>query len=105
MIKKPNYIKKIELEEGVLSIMENGVLLNSVDKIEKNKNIQLLETDSYFQKDKLIYNSKLYKSQAGFYIYWKRHLTQDIHDKYELYIFHKPENINEIIIFLKIINK
>jgi hypothetical protein len=99
---KPEYIKKIENTEGVLSVVILRDSIESVSKIDKNKNLTLVYMESEFHDNRPKFKSKLYKTSTGFYIYWKQH---PVVDKFEIEIYHKPENINEVTIFLSQLNK
>lgn len=99
---KPEYIKKIENTEGILSVVKLRDSVESVSKIDNNKNLTLVYVESEFYDNRPKFNSKLYKTSTGFYIYWKRHSAVD---KYEIEIYHKPENMNEVTIFLSQLNK
>jgi hypothetical protein len=104
---KIEFIKKVETEGLVFSVLENQLLLQSfqVDKLDKNPNLKLVYSESDFFQNKIDYKCKLFLSSNGFYVYVKKHLTIEGISKYELTIYHLPDQINEIIIFLKFINK
>jgi hypothetical protein len=102
---KVEYIKRIEDTEGIFSILTVVSLVDSTNKIDNNKNLELVYMETEFINNKPNFKSKLYKTSTGFYIYWKRHLSTDNINKFEITIYHKPENINEIIIFLSQLNK
>lgn len=99
---KPEYIKKIENTEGILSVVTLKNPIESTSKIDSNKNLTLVYMEAEFHDRSPKFNLKLYKTLTGFYIYWKRH---PVVDKYEIEIYHKPENINEVTIFLSQLNK
>lgn len=100
---KIEYIKKLEDKDLTFSVLKSSYLLDGTEKLDKNPNLKLVYTESNFDKDKIIYDSKLYKSDRGFYILLK-YLQLEI-PKYELTIYHLPTQLNEIIIFLKFLNK
>jgi hypothetical protein len=104
---KIEFIKKLETENLVFSVLENHILLQTfqVDKLDKNPNLKLVYGEAEFVQNKVDYKCKLFLSSNGFYIYVKKHLTTEGISKYELTIYHLPDQINEIIIFLKFINK
>lgn len=100
---KIEYIKKIEDKDLIFSVLETSYSLNTIEKLDKNSNLKLVYTESNFRDGNLEYDSKLFKSEIGFYIYVKKIKTEIL--KYELTIYHLPSQLNEIIIFLKYINK
>lgn len=100
---KIEYIKKIEDKDLIFSVLETSYSLNTTEKLDKNSNLKLVYTESNFRDGNLEYDSKLFKSEIGFYIYVKKIKTEIL--KYELTIYHLPSQLNEIIIFLKYINK
>jgi hypothetical protein len=104
---KIEFIKKIETEDLIFSVLDNQLLLETfqVDKLNKNPNLKLVYCESEFVQNKIDYKCKLFSSSIGFYVYVKKHLTNEGISKYELTIYHLPNQINEIIIFLKFINK
>ena len=100
---KIEYIKKLEDKDLVFSTLESSDWLNSTVKLDKNSNLKLVYTESEFQGGKVVYNSKLFKSDTGFFIYTKRLEFET--PKYHLTIYHLPAQLNEIIIFLNFLNK
>ena len=102
---KIDYIKKIESEDLIFSVLQSSYLLSTTEKLDKNPNLKIVYTESNFEAGKVIYYSKLFKSDTGFFIYLKKHMSSDNISKYELTIYHIPTQINEIIIFLKFLNK
>jgi len=98
---KPEYIKKIEEKEGILSTFEVYNTVDSTTKIDNNKNLTLVVSECKLIDNKPEYDSKLYKTSTGFYIYWIRTIV----DTYKIVVYHRPENINEVIIFLTQLNK
>lgn len=104
---KPAYIEKIEQEnKQVFSVvnLEEVIDIKKIDSLDKNKNLLLVHTDAEFALDKLRYHSKLYKTSNEVYIYCKSHLGTGW-DSMEITVYHKPENLNEVIIFLKQLTK
>lgn len=100
---KIEYITKIENNDLIFSVLQSSYLLNSTEKLDKNPNLKLVHTESNFDSGKVTYDSKLYKSDTGFYIHLKKEKLEIL--KYELTIYHLPTQLNEIIIFLKFLNK
>jgi hypothetical protein len=102
---KIEFIKKIETDNLIFSVLKNSSLIDNPEKLDKNPNLKLIFTESDFSNNKIVYNSKLFSSSRGFYVFLKRLTLDEGISKYELTIYHLPEQINEIIIFLKFINK
>ena len=100
---KIDYIKNLENKDLIFSVLKSSNLLNTTEKLDKNPNLKLVYTESEFENGKVIYDSKLYKNDTGFYIYSKKE-KMDI-PKYKLTIYHLPTQLNEIIIFLNFLNK
>lgn len=100
---KIEYIKKLEDKDLIFSVLETSYLLNNTEKLDKNSNLKLVYTESNFRNGNLDYDSKLFKSEIGFYIHVKKLKSEIL--KYELTIYHIPTQLNEIIIFLKFLNK
>jgi hypothetical protein len=98
---KPDYIKNVEEKEGFLSTFELYSTMPSTTKIDNNKNLILVVSECKFIDNKPQYDSKLYKTSTGFYIYWRR----TVMDEFKIVVYHRPENINEVIIFLTQLNK
>ena len=88
----------------IFSTLRNSTLFDKTDKLDKNQNLKLIYTESDFTNNNLIFSSKLYQSNTGFYIYTER-VPFDENFKYQLTVYHLPTQTNEIIIFLKFINK
>lgn len=104
---KPDYIKKVEEEtKEFFSVVHSDELIETskLTSWDKNKNLTVAYMDTEFTLGVLKYNSKIYKTSSGFYIYCRTHLGTGW-DNMEVSVYHKPENINEVIIFLKQINK
>jgi hypothetical protein len=75
--------------------------LRSVSDLESNKNLETVYVESKFSEDSKNHTTKkLYKTTGGFYIYWERPI-----DMYFLSVYYKPEKIQEILIFLRQLNK
>lgn len=100
---KIEYIKKLENTDLIFSVLRSSDWLNSIVKLEKNSNLKLVYTESEYERGKIVYDSKLFKSDTGFFILAKR-LKLEI-PKYELTIYHLPAQLNEIVIFLNFLNK
>jgi hypothetical protein len=107
---KNDYIKKLESEQGVFSVMKLKKDLEETSKIDNNRNLKLVYCDSEIQDGKVEYLKKTYQSSSGFYICWDKLFIPPFGDKKSTYsfgvcIYHKPSELNEVIIFLNQLNK
>lgn len=100
---KIDYIKILENKDLIFSVLKSSNWLNTTEKLDKNHNLKIVFTESEFERGKIVYDSKLFKSDTGFFILAKR-LKLEI-PKYELTIYHLPAQLNEIVIFLNFLNK
>jgi hypothetical protein len=104
-MEKPYYILQVETEsKEIFSVMGSEVLLHesTINYLDKSKNTTTVFTESILVDKGVKYKSKIYKTSSGFYIYCKS-ISGD--DKFEASVYHRPENLNEVIIFLKQLNK
>jgi hypothetical protein len=100
-MKKIKYIRELEKINGIYSVIELEKPLMSVSDLESNKNLLTVYVESKFSEDnKNHITKKLYKTTAGFYIYWERPI-----ELYFLSVYYKPEKMQEILIFLRQLNK
>lgn len=98
---KPDYIKDLEKVDGVYSETRLYLPLEDVSKLESNKNLETVYSENIFSEVEGFYSvSKIYRTTGGFYIYWKKILSQ-----YLVCVYHKPEKSKEILIFLLSLNK
>lgn len=90
---KPEYIQKIENKSGeFFSVVNLGEISgNSINEI----NYELLYISSKYVNDKVLWTEKVLKTKHGFYLYLNRG------DLINIDIYHKPEQLNELIIFIK----
>jgi|LauGreDrversion4_2_1035121.scaffolds.fasta_scaffold671413_2 hypothetical protein len=93
-------LKKIEEEEGVLSLMRVGGEF-ILDTFLNRKNLNLIYSVSTFDK-KIKYEKCFFKTTAGFYLYLSNYGIPNV---FNLEIYHKEEHVSEIQIFLKQIIK
>jgi hypothetical protein len=95
---KPEYIKNLEKTTDYFSVLNIGEFLISGDSINET-NYDLVYTCSSYLNDKIVWKQKILKTKHGFYLYLKRH---DLYkDSLEIDVYHKPEQLNELIIFIK----
>lgn len=107
---KPDLIKNNENIEGTFSVLRCVTELEDFKKFDSNKNLEVIFSESDFENQKIVYKTKLYKSISGFYIYCGKVTVPPFgipNQKYniEINIYHKPQQINEINIFLLQLNK
>lgn len=100
-MEKPDYIKEIEKVEGILSETKLDIPIEDISKLDLNKNLEVVYVENLFSEDNQLSTvAKLYKTPAGFYIYCKKIIFN-----YCISVYHKPEKVKEILIFLRQINK
>jgi hypothetical protein len=92
----PNYIKDYEQREGILS-RNNMTMPEGFDDYLKDKKMILVysESTSDFDNGKISFQSKIYKTLQGFYLY----LLFGDDGKTELTIYFKQSQLNELTIF------
>jgi hypothetical protein len=90
---KPEYIQIIENKSGeFLSVVNLGEISgNSINET----NYELLYINSKYVDDKVYWTEKVLKTKHGFYLYLNRSNSINID------IYHRPEQLNELIIFIK----
>ncbi len=96
-MKKPDYIKDFEQREGILS-RNNITMIEGFDDYLKDKKMVLVysESTSDFENGKISFQSKIYKTQQGFYLY----LLFGDDGNIELTIYFKQSQSNELTIFI-----
>jgi len=91
---KPEYIQKFEEKSGeFLSVLKLDVINN--DSINET-NYFLMYISSVFTDDKIYWTEKILKTKHGFYLYLTRYEGSIVVD-----IYHNPEQINELTLFVK----
>jgi hypothetical protein len=90
---KPEYIQRIENKSGeFLSVVNLGEISgNSINET----NYELLYINSKYVNDKVYWTEKVLKTKHVFYLYLNRGESINID------IYHRPEQLNELIIFIK----
>lgn len=100
-MRKPDYIKELEKNNGIFSETRLSYTLNDITKLDSNKNLVTVYVENVVSEENEVYTAaKLYKTTGGFYIYWEKVLSQ-----YFISVYHKPEKSKEILIFLLSLNK
>lgn len=107
---KPDYIKNLEKEVGILSIIKQSTDFDNFDKFDNNKNLELIYSEADFSKSKVVYKNKLYKSSSDFFIFCEMVTVPPFGQQTQKYnillnIYHKPPQINEVTIYLIQLNK
>lgn len=96
-MKKPKLIKNIEKTSGVFSYMEMGIFTKDLQSFFKDKNADVVYSETTNKYGVLIWNEVIYKTAQPFYIHIS-HLKNDI-DKWSMNIYYKPEQLNELLIY------
>jgi hypothetical protein len=100
MITKPLFIEKLEDSEGIFSIMNFHIFRSEIYKLFDEKKIPKVFEKSYIHLDgDAQWGELIYKTPQSFYL----HIINDREDKTSWYltIYYKPENLNELIIFIR----
>lgn len=102
-MKKHKVIRKLEKEQGIFySEVKILTPLESVDKIENSKSLEIVCGFSEFENRTLLFRNKLYKTSSGLYIYWEKNIASDT---YNVTIYHKYEQLSEVLIYIKQLTK
>lgn len=93
----PYYIKDYEQREGVLS-RNKIVMPEGFDDYLKDKKMSVVysESNSDFETGKILFKTKIYKTQQGFYLY----LLFGDDGKTDMTIYYKQSQLNELTIFI-----
>jgi hypothetical protein len=107
---KNDYIKKMESGGEIFSVMKLNNELKDTTKIDNNKNLKLVYCDAEMSNGKVNYLKKTFQSSSGFYICWEKQFVppfgeNKLNYSFGISIYHKPSEINEVIIFLNQFNK
>lgn len=96
-MERPEYIKKIEGNQ-TLSVLHVGKI-NLNEKKFDEKNYTLAYIDSTFEGGKIQYIEKILITMHGFYV----HLHKiGLYEEYAtMCVYHKPQQMNELIIYIK----
>jgi hypothetical protein len=93
----PNYIKKCELTDGILST--NKIIMPlGFDDFVKDKKMELVygESNTDFETGKTSFNSKIYKTKQGFYLHV---LFKEVET--DVTIYYKQTQLNELTLFMR----
>lgn len=93
----PYYIKDYEQREGVLS-RNKIVMPEGFDDYLKDKKMSVVysESNSDFETGNILFKTKIYKTQQGFYLY----LLFGDDGKTDMTIYYKQSQLNELTIFI-----
>jgi hypothetical protein len=101
-MKKHKVIRKLEKEKGIFySEVKILTPINSVDKIENSKSLEIVCGFSEFENRTLLFRNKLYKTSSGLYIYWEKRND----NSYDITIYHKYEQLSEVVIYVTQLTK
>lgn len=99
---KPDYIKHLEQTDGIYSVLHFPTLNNDlVVFFDQKKLKRVYETSGLVKKDKIEWYDVIYVTAHPFYL----HVTLVADDTSTLVIYYKPEQLNELIVFIRIILK
>jgi hypothetical protein len=99
---KPDYIKHLEQSAGIYSELHFPTLnYDLVRYFDEKKLKRVFESSGLGEKDKIFWYEVIYISNHPFYL----HVTPIANDTSTLTIYYKPEQLNELIVFIRIILK
>jgi hypothetical protein len=93
-MEKPEYIVKLNQDLSTTKVS----VPKGFDDYLKDRKVNLLysESEVSFEDTKFTYNSKIYKTQQGFYLY----LLFKEGDVDDMIVYYKQEQLNELTIFI-----
>lgn len=98
-MKKPKYIKRIEKAQGVLCKMNYHDFSVELHNYFEEKHEQVYAKSKVFHDGKIVWLELVYKTQHPFYFHL-RNLSKNA-PKWELTIYYRAQQINELIIFTR----
>lgn len=99
---KPDYIKHQELSQGILSeLFFPTVLVDLIKFFDSKKTKRVYESSGLSEKDQIVWYEVVYVTNHPFYIHVKP-LTDS---SSTLTLYYKPDQLNELIVFIRIILK
>jgi hypothetical protein len=99
-MKKPEYIQNIESKSEVFSIMVGPLLKGEFLKYLNDKKLSKVYESSTIDSDsKITVNKVIFKSQQGFYLCVENQTFIPAEPKFNLTIYYKAEQYNELYLF------
>lgn len=99
-MQKPEYISKLEIGGTVFSIMNLDIFDGNLHKfLEDKKLTRVFEKSKMMLNGDLIWNEIIYKTKQPFYLHILNETITE--NRWELQIYYKPEQLNELIIFIR----
>lgn len=99
-MKKPEYIQNIESKDEVLSFMVTPLLKGEFLKYLNDKKLTRVHESSTMDSDgRIIFNKVIFKSQQGFYLCVDNQTFIPAEPKFNLTIYYKAEQYNELYLF------
>lgn len=96
---KPEYIKRLEQEEGIFSLMGFKVIKEDQFNIIDSKLETVWSISSYVDGD-ILWEKKIFKTKQNFYI-----VAVNDTSMWFLSIYYRQEQLNELILFIKSLSK
>jgi len=97
---KPEYIQNLESKEDILSFMICPELKGDFLKFLKDKKLKrVYETSSIDSQGLIKFNEVILKSQQEFYLYIENKTQINAEPKFNLTIYYKIEQYNELVLF------
>ena len=99
---KPDYIKYLEQNDGIYSELDFPTLeYDLVGYLDQKKLKRVYESAGLGEKDKIIWYDIIFITTHPFYLYVK----PIANNTSTLTIYYKPEQLNELIVFIRIMLK
>jgi hypothetical protein len=99
MMKTPKLINALEKVGGVFSETNYGLCNGNLAEYLNGKKLErVFEKGDLNQRGKLSFDEIIYKSRQDFYLYIK--LVPGIDEVWSLTIYYKPEQQNELVLFI-----
>jgi hypothetical protein len=99
-MKKPKYIKELEKTVGVFSVMDFHVFRTQIsDYFDEKKIEKVFEKSEILMDGSAKWIEMVYKTVQPFYLY-VRNESDDLPEWY-ITIYYKPEQLNELIVFIR----
>ena len=102
-MEKPEYIKQLEKEVGVFSIMRFPIIEGDFLKYLKSKKIdEVYQECNYQEGNKFIFNNIIFETKQKFYLSIE---NIDVPTKWGMTIYYKPKQYSELYLFITQLNK
>ena len=98
---KPEYIKDLESKEDVFSVMVGPTLKGEFLKFLNDKKLTRVYEKSLMNESGVVrFEEVIFKSQQNFYLFVEIKLNPQVDSNFNLTIYYKAEQYNELYLFL-----